>query len=66
MYEWALISLILACFAAVFGFTGIAAAYAATAQIIFYILLSVSLFSFIVGLFPKKKPYSKRLLIDIK
>lgn len=66
MHEWATIFLILAGSIAIFAFTGIAPGYAPAAQVIFYLLLSISLFAFIAGLFPKKKTYSKRLVIDIK
>jgi len=66
MYEWAFIFLLQAIIAAIFCFTGIAGAYASAAQLIFYILLSLAIFSFIAGLIPKKKTYAKRLIIDIK
>lgn len=66
MYEWAIIFLIMALISSIFGYTGIAAAHASTAQSVFYVCLSLSVFSYITGLFRKKKTYSKRLIIDIK
>ncbi|MDW7773893.1 MAG: DUF1328 domain-containing protein [Desulfobulbaceae bacterium] len=66
MYEWALIFFIMAIIAGLFGFTGIAVAFASAAKIFFYIMLTLTFIAFIAGMLPKRKSYSKRLIIDIK
>jgi uncharacterized membrane protein YtjA (UPF0391 family) len=50
MLRWAVIFLIIALVAALFGFGGIASASAGMAQILFFIFLAVFLLMLIVGL----------------
>jgi uncharacterized membrane protein YtjA (UPF0391 family) len=50
MLRWAVIFLIIALVAALFGFGGIATASADIAQILFFIFLAVFLLTLIVGL----------------
>jgi uncharacterized membrane protein YtjA (UPF0391 family) len=56
MLRWAVIFLVIALIAAVFGFTGIAAAAAGIAKFLFLLFLAVCLFLFIVGLSVAKRP----------
>jgi uncharacterized membrane protein YtjA (UPF0391 family) len=50
MLRWALIFLVVALVAALFGFTGIAATAAGIAKILFYLFLVMCLIFFIIGL----------------
>jgi uncharacterized membrane protein YtjA (UPF0391 family) len=50
MLRWALIFLIIALVAALFGFTGIAAAAAGIAKLLFFLLLVVCLIFFVIGI----------------
>jgi len=50
MLNWALMFLVVALLAAVFGFTGIAVAAAGVAKILFYLFLVLFLVSLIAGL----------------
>ncbi len=50
MLNWALMFLVVALLAAVFGFTGIAVAAAGIAKILFYLFLVLFLVSLIAGL----------------
>ena len=50
MLNWALIFLVVALLAAVFGFTGIAVAAAGIAKVLFYIFVALFLISLISGL----------------
>jgi uncharacterized membrane protein YtjA (UPF0391 family) len=64
MYEWAVIFMILATVAAVFGFAVKTITLVSAAKLIFYVLLALAALSFIAALLPKKK--SNNLVIDIK
>ena len=50
MLQWAIFFFIFALIAAVFGFTGIAAASAGLAQVIFYVFLAIFLVTLAMGL----------------
>jgi uncharacterized membrane protein YtjA (UPF0391 family) len=50
MLRWAVIFLVIALVAAVFGFTGIASAAAGIAKFLFFLFLAVCLILFIAGL----------------
>ena len=50
MLRWAVIFLVIALLAAVFGFTGIASAAAGIAKLLFFLFLAVCLLLFIIGL----------------
>ena len=50
MLQWAIFFFIFALIAAVFGFTGIAAASAGIAQVIFYVFLAIFLVTLAMGL----------------
>jgi uncharacterized membrane protein YtjA (UPF0391 family) len=50
MLRWAVVFLIIALVAALFGFGGIATASASIAQILFFVFLAVFLLTLIVGL----------------
>lgn len=50
MLRWAIIFLIVSVIAALFGFTGISAAAAGMAKILFYIFLALFLIALITGL----------------
>jgi uncharacterized membrane protein YtjA (UPF0391 family) len=50
MLRWAVIFLVIALVAALFGFTGIAVAAAGIAKILFFLFLAVCLVLFIAGL----------------
>jgi uncharacterized membrane protein YtjA (UPF0391 family) len=50
MLSWAVLFLVIALLAAVFGFTGIAGTAAGMAQILFFIFLVVFLISLVMGL----------------
>ncbi len=56
MLGWAVIFLIVAIIAAIFGFGGIAGTAAGIAQILFYIFVAIFLISLLVGLFTGKRP----------
>jgi len=49
MLRWAVIFLVIALVAALFGFTGIATAAAGIAKLLFFLFLAVCLILFIVG-----------------
>ena len=49
MLRWAVIFLVIALIAALFGFTGIATAAAGIAKFLFFLFLAVCLILFIVG-----------------
>jgi len=50
MLRWAVIFLVIALVAALFGFTGIAAAAAGVAKFLFFLFLAVCLILFIIGM----------------
>jgi uncharacterized membrane protein YtjA (UPF0391 family) len=50
MLRWAVIFLVIALVAALFGFTGIASAAAGIAKLLFFLFLAVCLLLFIIGL----------------
>ena len=50
MLKWALIFLVIAGVAALFGFTGIAAGFAEIAKILFYIFLVIFVIALVLGL----------------
>ena len=50
MLNWALMFLVIALLAAIFGFTGIALAAAGVAKILFYLFLVLFLVSLVAGL----------------
>ena len=50
MLRWAVIFLVIALVAALFGFTGIAAAAAGIAKFLFFLFLAVCLILFIIGM----------------
>jgi uncharacterized membrane protein YtjA (UPF0391 family) len=50
MLSWAVLFLVIALLAAVFGFTGIAGTAAGMAQILFFIFLVIFLISLVMGL----------------
>jgi uncharacterized membrane protein YtjA (UPF0391 family) len=50
MLRWALIFLIIALVAALFGFTSIAAAAAGIAKVLFFLLLVICLIFFVMGI----------------
>ena len=54
MLRWAVIFLVIALVAALFGFTGIAASAAGIAKILFYIFLVLFLLSIIAGAFNRR------------
>ena len=56
MLRWAIIFLIVAIIAAIFGFGGIAATATGIAQILFYIFLVLFLISLIFGLMGGRSP----------
>jgi uncharacterized membrane protein YtjA (UPF0391 family) len=56
MLRLALLFLVVALVAALFGFTGMASAFAGVAQIIFYIFLALLLFALIAGLLFGRSP----------
>jgi uncharacterized membrane protein YtjA (UPF0391 family) len=57
MLRWAVIFLIVAIVAAIFGFTGIAESAAAMSQILFFVFIVLFAFALIAGiLLMKKKP----------
>lgn len=64
MLEWAVIFIILATVAAVFGFVGKTIAFVFAAKLTFYVLLALAIISLITALLPKKK--NNELIIDIK
>jgi uncharacterized membrane protein YtjA (UPF0391 family) len=51
MLRWAVIFLVIAIIAAIFGFGGIAGASADIAQLLFYVFIAVFVISLLVGLF---------------
>ena len=55
MLKWAVIFLIIALVAALFGFTGIASAAAGIAKILFFLFLVLCVIFFILGMFAAKK-----------
>jgi uncharacterized membrane protein YtjA (UPF0391 family) len=55
MLRWAVIFLVIALVAALFGFTGIATAAAGIAKFLFFLFLAVCLILFIVGLSVAKR-----------
>ncbi len=56
MLGWAVIFLIVAIIAAIFGFGGIAGTAAGIAQILFYIFVAIFLISLLVGLLTGRRP----------
>lgn len=56
MLRWALIFLIVAIIAAIFGFGGVAAAAVDIAKILFYIFLVLFLVALLIGLFAGGSP----------
>ncbi|MGN6370426.1 MAG: DUF1328 domain-containing protein [Phycisphaerae bacterium] len=55
MLKWAIIFLVLAGAAAIFGFMGIASAFASIAKILFFLFLAICVILFVLGLFVYKK-----------
>ncbi len=55
MLRWAVIFLVIALVAALFGFTGIASAAAGIAKLLFFIFLAICVILFLGGLFVGKK-----------
>ncbi len=56
MLSWALTFLIVAIIAALFGFTGIAAAATDIARMLFFIFLVLFVVSLVFGLFRRRRP----------
>ena len=56
MLRWALIFLVIALIAALFGFGGIASTAASFAVILFWIFLAVTIILFLVGLVSGRRP----------
>ena len=56
MLGWALIFLVIAVIAAIFGFGAIAGTAAGIAQVLFYIFLAVFIISLLAGLFRSRAP----------
>lgn len=56
MLRWAVIFLVVALVAGLFGFTGIAVAAVGIAQILFYLFLVLFLIALIVGLIQGRRP----------
>jgi uncharacterized membrane protein YtjA (UPF0391 family) len=56
MLRWALIFLVIALIAALFGFGGIASTAASFAVILFWIFLAVTIVLFLVGLVSGRRP----------
>jgi uncharacterized membrane protein YtjA (UPF0391 family) len=56
MLRWALIFFVLALFAALFGFGGIAAGAAGIAKILFYAFVVIFLVSLVLGLLEGRSP----------
>jgi uncharacterized membrane protein YtjA (UPF0391 family) len=59
MLRWALVFLVLALVAAMFGFTGIAVAAASIAKVLFFIFLVVFLVTLLLGIAAGRKLASK-------
>jgi uncharacterized membrane protein YtjA (UPF0391 family) len=55
MIKWAVIFLVIALVAAVFGFTGVAVAAAGIAKFLFGLFLVLCLIFFVLGIFAAKK-----------
>lgn len=51
MLRWTVIFFALAIVAAIFGFGGVAAAFAEFGQILFFLFIAIAVISFIAGLF---------------
>jgi uncharacterized membrane protein YtjA (UPF0391 family) len=56
MLNWALMFLLVALLAAVFGFTGIAVAAAGIARLLFFLFLVLFLASLVIGLANRARP----------
>lgn len=56
MLNWALMFLLVALLAAVFGFTGIAVAAAGIAKLLFFLFLVLFLASLVIGLVNRARP----------
>lgn len=56
MLRWAILSLILALVAAVFGFGGIAAAFVDVAQILFFVFIVLFILATVVGVMQGRRP----------
>ena len=56
MLGWALIFLVIAVIAAIFGFGAIAGTAAGIAQVLFYIFLAIFIISLLAGLFRSRAP----------
>ena len=56
MLRWALIFLIIAIVAAIFGFGGVAGAATSMAQILFYVFVAMFIVSLLFGLLTGRRP----------
>jgi uncharacterized membrane protein YtjA (UPF0391 family) len=65
MLGWAITFLVVALIAAVFGFSGIAAASAGVAQILFWVLVALFLASLVFGLLSGRSAGTRRHGCDI-